>query len=81
MMSSQGSATAVGIVACLVSFAVLCCIEVLLSELLFGGGPTDGFGLPFVLLGAGIILIPANIVAATLIGKRVYKEQRRKNEE
>jgi len=64
-MSSQG--TAVGIIAGLVSFAVLGCLEVLLMELLFGGDPR-------------MILIPANIVAATLIGKRVYKEQRRKPE-
>jgi hypothetical protein len=48
--------------------------------LLFDSDPSNGFGFPFVLLGAGLILIPANIVPATLIGKRVYKEQRRKAE-
>jgi hypothetical protein len=79
-MSSQGSAATVGIIAGLVSFVVLGCLEVLLIKLLFGSDPSNGFGFPFVLLGAGMILIPANIVAATLIGKRVYKEQRRKAE-
>ena len=77
-MPSQGSATAVGIIAGLVSFAVLGCLEMLLVVLLLGGDPSNGFGFPFVLPGAGMILIPANIVAAMLIGKRVYKEQRRK---
>jgi hypothetical protein len=79
-MSSKRSAGAVGIIAGLVSFVVLGFLEVLLVELLFGGDPSNGFGFPFVLLGGGMILIPANIVAATLVGKRVYKEQRRKAE-
>jgi O-antigen/teichoic acid export membrane protein len=77
-MSSQGSTTTVGIIAGLVSFVVLGFLEVPLIGVLFGGEPSNGFGFPFVLLGAGMILIPANMVAATLIGKRVYKEQRRK---
>jgi O-antigen/teichoic acid export membrane protein len=80
-MSSQGSATSVGIIAGLVSFVVLGCLEVLLIKLLFGGDPSNGFGFPFILIGAGMILIPANIVAATLIGKRVSEEQRRKAQE
>jgi O-antigen/teichoic acid export membrane protein len=79
-MSSRGSAATVGIIAGLVSFVVLGCLGVLLMELLFGSDPSNGFGLPFIVLGAGMILIPANMVAATLIGKRVYKEQRRKAE-
>jgi F0F1-type ATP synthase assembly protein I len=79
-MSSRGSAAAVGIIAGLVSFVVLGCLEGLLMEVLFGSDPSNGFGFMFVLLGAGMILIPANIVAATLIGKRVYREQRRKSE-
>jgi len=79
-MSSQGSAATVGVIAGLVSFVVLGCLEVLLMELVFGSDPSNGFGFPFVLLGAGMILIPANMVAATLIGKRAYKEQRRKAE-
>jgi hypothetical protein len=79
-MSSQGSAATVGIIAGLGSFVVLGCLEVLLLELLFGSDPSNGFGFPFVLLGAGMILIPANMVAAIVIGKRVYKKQRRKVE-
>jgi O-antigen/teichoic acid export membrane protein len=79
-MSSQRSTAAVGIIAGLGSFVVLGCLEVLLMELLFGSDPSNGFGLPFVLLGAGMILVPVNIVAATLIGKRVHKEQLRKTE-
>jgi hypothetical protein len=80
-MSSQGSTATVGIIAGLVSFVVLGCLEVLLVKLFFGGDPSNGFGFSFVLLGSGMVLIPANIVAATLIGKRVYKEQRREAEE
>jgi O-antigen/teichoic acid export membrane protein len=80
-MSSHGNAATVGIIAGLVSFVVLGFLEVLLMELLFGGDPSNGFGFPFVLLGGGMILIPANIVAAILIGKRVHKESCRKAEE
>jgi hypothetical protein len=80
-MSTRGSTAAVGIIVGLVSFVVLGCLEVLLMKLFFGGDPSNGFGFSFVLLGAGMLLIPANIVAATLIGKGVYKEQRREAED
>jgi hypothetical protein len=76
-MSSRGGVAAVGIIVGLVSFVILGGFELLLIELLFGGDSSNGFGFPFILLGAGMILIPANIVAAALIGKRVSEEQRR----
>ncbi len=80
-MSSQTSTAAVGIIAGLVSFVLLGCLEVLLAAVLFGSDPSNGFGVPFILLGGGMILIPANLVAAVLIGIRVCEERRREADE
>jgi hypothetical protein len=79
-MASQGSTAGVGIIAGLVSFVALFCLEGVLYFILFGG-PGDSFSLFFILLGLGMILIPANIIAATLIGKRVSEKQRRQAQE
>jgi hypothetical protein len=80
-MASQGTTAGVGIIAGLVSFVLLFCLEGALYFILFGGHPGDSFSLFFILLGLGMILIPANIIAATLIGKRVSEEQRRQAQE
>jgi len=80
-MSSPAGARAIGLIAGLVSFVVLFCLEGVLYYLLFGGQSGDAFSHFFILVGLAMIFIPLNIAVATLIGKRVSQEQRRKAQE
>jgi hypothetical protein len=68
-----------GILAGLISFVVLCYIEVrtvpgLIEQAVFHGDPSAGFPLGFLVIGAGFVLIPANILGAAVIGRFVYKK-------
>ena len=79
---SQGDfaelARMLAIMAGIISFVVLGCIEVytvpsLIEQVVFHGDPSAGFGLGFLVVGAGFILIPVDIFAAAMIGRYVYK--------
>jgi hypothetical protein len=67
-----------GIMAGIVSLVVLGYVEVytvpvLIEQVVFHGDPSAGFGLGFLVVGAGFILIPVDIWAAAMIGRYVYK--------
>jgi hypothetical protein len=68
-----------GLLAALVSFAVLGFVEVytvptLIEQVLFHGDPSAGFGLGFLVVGAAYILLPLNILVAAAIGLVMYKK-------
>jgi hypothetical protein len=89
-MSSRGYGAAVGIVtglvaliASLVSLYLLAYVEVrtvpgLIEQLIFGGDPSAGLGVGFLVIVAAMTLIPVDIGAATLIGFGVYMALRRR---
>ncbi len=80
---SQGDfaefAGVLGILAGLISFVVLGYVEVytvpgLIEQVVFHGDPSAGFPLGFLVIGAAVILLPANVLGAAAIGRFVYKK-------
>ena len=67
-----------GVIAGIVSLVVLGYVEVytvptLIEQIVFRGDPSAGLPLGFLVIFAAFALIPADIVAAVLIGRYVYK--------
>jgi hypothetical protein len=79
---SQGDfaefAGVLGIIAGALSFIVLGYVEwhsvpALIVRVAYHGDPSAGFGLVFLVVGAAVILIPANVFGAAAIGRYLYK--------